>query len=93
VPLLAAVQGCHQAPDVASARLDQDWASPANVEDWVLVTLAPDAGGGVPLATPSRRGAGSISLLAHADAWWPIPAGQGTYPAGTQIEVRPIRAS
>ena len=93
VPLLAAIQGCHFAPDVMSARLDRDWASPADVEDWVLVTLAPDADGGVPLATPTRRGAGSISLLARADAWWPIPAGQGTYPAGTRIEVRPIRAS
>jgi putative molybdopterin biosynthesis protein len=93
VPLLAAIQGCHPATDVIPARLDRDWASPADVEDWVLVTLTPDVGGGVPLATPARRGAGSISLLARADAWWPIPAGEGTFPAGTRIEVRPIRAS
>ena len=93
VPLLAAIQGCHPAADVIPARLDRDWASPADVEDWVLVTLAPDADGGVPLATPARRGAGSISLLSRADAWWPIPAGEGTFAAGTPIEVRPIRAT
>jgi len=93
VPLLGAIQGCHLAPDVVPARLDRDWASPSDVEDWVLVTLTPDAADGVPLATPARRGAGSISLLARADAWWPIPVGQGTYPAGTQIKVRPIRPS
>ena len=92
VPLLAAIQGSHPAVDVVAARLDRDWDSPADVEDWVLVTLTPDANGGVPLATPTRRGAGSISLLARADAWWPIPAGQGRYPAGALIEVRPIRA-
>ena len=92
VPLLAAIQGCHPSADVVSARLDRDWTSPADVEDWVLVTLTQDANNGVRRATPARRGAGSISLLARADAWWPIRAGQGTYPAGTQIEVRPIRA-
>jgi putative molybdopterin biosynthesis protein len=92
VPLLAAIQGRQPAVDVIPARLDRDWASPADVEDWVLVTLTPDAGGDVPLATPARRGAGSISLLARADAWWPIPPGQGTYPAGALIEVRPIGA-
>ena len=92
VPLLAAIQGRQPAVDMIPARLDRDWASPGDVEDWVLVTLTPDAGGGVPLATPARRGAGSISLLARADAWWPIPPGQGTYPAGALIEVRPIGA-
>ena len=91
-PLLAAIQGRQPAVDVIPARLDRDWASPGDVEDWVLVTLTPDAGGGVPLATPARRGAGSISLLARADAWWPIPPGQGTYPAGALIEVRPVGA-
>jgi putative molybdopterin biosynthesis protein len=89
VPLLAALQAHHPGKDAVLARLDRDWASPADVEDWVLVTLAPDAGGGIPRATPARRGAGSISLLARADAWWTIPAGQGTFPAGAQIEVVP----
>lgn len=90
VPLLAALQGQRPAEDVALARLDRDWASPADVEDWVLVTLTPDAGAGPPLATPARRGAAAISLLARADAWWAIPAGRGTFRAGAQIEVRPI---
>jgi putative molybdopterin biosynthesis protein len=90
VPLLAAVTG--QEPDTGSARarLDRDWSSPADVEDWVLVTLGPAGPDGLPSATPARRGAGSISQLARADAWWPIPAGQGDFPAGAVIEVRPI---
>ena len=89
-PLLAGLQGQHPAGGTVPARLDRDWASPADVEDWVLVTLAPDPAGGIAVATPSRRGAGSISLLARADAWWAIPAGQGTYPAGSEIAVRPV---
>jgi putative molybdopterin biosynthesis protein len=91
VPLLATVTG--QAPDAgrARARLDRDWSSPADVEDWVLVTLGPAGPDGLPSATPARRGAGSISQLARADAWWPILAGQGDLPAGATIEVRPIR--
>jgi molybdopterin biosynthesis enzyme len=60
----------------------------------VLVTLAPAADspalGPLPVATPTRRGAGSISQLARADAWWPIPADRTAVVAGTPIEVRPI---
>jgi putative molybdopterin biosynthesis protein len=89
-PLLAALQGHRPAEDTLPARLDRDWISPAGVEDWVLVTLTPDPAGGIPLATPARRGAGSISLLAQADAWWPVPAGQGAYREGTEIAVRRI---
>jgi putative molybdopterin biosynthesis protein len=87
VPMLAALTGQAPVRDRVIARLDRDWVSPADVEDWVLVTLTPDAGGGVPLATPARRGASSISQLARADAWWPIRAGQGAFPSGTQVEV------
>jgi putative molybdopterin biosynthesis protein len=90
VPLLAALQGHAPTRNRTQAKLDRDWSSPAGIEDWVLVTLTPDAGGGLPLATPARRGAGSISQLARADAWWPVPPGQGTFPAGTQIEILPI---
>jgi putative molybdopterin biosynthesis protein len=91
VPLLGALTGQVMTRDRASARLDRDWSSPGDVEDWVLVTLEPDVGGGVRTATPARRGASSISQLARADAWWPIPAGQGTFAAGTEIEVIPIQ--
>ena len=56
----------------------------------MLVTLGPAARTACRARRPARRGAGSISQLARADAWWPIPAGQGTFPAGTEIEVRPI---
>ena len=77
-PLLAALQGVRPTvrPAVLAA-LDRDWSSPPGIEDWVLVTLAPAADSSVPgtlPAAPTRRGAGSISQLARADAWWPIPA-------------------
>jgi putative molybdopterin biosynthesis protein len=90
LPMLGALTGQPPGRDQVRARLDRDWSSPADVEDWVLVTLTPDAAGGVPLATPARRGASSISQLARADAWWPIPAGQGTFGSGTQIAILPI---
>jgi putative molybdopterin biosynthesis protein len=43
--------------------------------------------GTLPVATPARRGAGSISQLAQADAWWPIPADQVAFTAGAVIAV------
>lgn len=89
-PLLAALQGQRAAAAPVPARLDRDWESPDGVEDWVLVTLAPDPAGGLPLASPARRGAGSISLLASSDAWWVIPQGQGGLAAGSEIGVLPI---
>jgi putative molybdopterin biosynthesis protein len=94
-PLLAALQGVHEPAGPARlAALDRDWSSPPGIEDWVLVTLAPSADsaalGPLPVATPTRRGAGSISQLARADAWWPIPADRTAVAAGTPIEVRPI---
>jgi putative molybdopterin biosynthesis protein len=46
--------------------------------------------GELPVATPTRRGAGSISQLARADAWWPIPADGVAFTEGRVIEVRPI---
>ena len=90
VPMLGALTGQATARYLVRARLDRDWYSPADVEDWVLVTLAPDDGGGVPVATPARRGASSVSQLARADAWWPIPAGRGAFTAGTEVEVLPL---
>jgi putative molybdopterin biosynthesis protein len=88
------------------ATLDRDWRSPPGIEDWVLVTLAPAAdspdcpraawkpgaphAGALPVATPARRGAGSISQLARADAWWPISPDQVSFTVGTVIEVAPI---
>ncbi len=94
-PLLAALQGVRPTPRPAVlAALDRDWSSPPGIEDWVLVTLAPAAGspdlGGLPVATPARRGAGSISQLARADAWWPIPADQTAFTSGTPIALLPI---
>lgn len=88
LPLLAGLQGWQRAEDTRRAVLDRDWASPPGVEDWVPVTLTRSADGIT--ATPARRGAGSVSQLARAAAWWPIPIGQGDFTAGTAIEVRPI---
>jgi molybdopterin molybdotransferase/putative molybdopterin biosynthesis protein len=90
VPLLAALTGQALARDRVRARLDRDWASPAGVEEWVLVTLARGRAGGTPVATPARRGAGSISQLARADAWWPVPAGRETFAAGALVEIFPV---
>jgi putative molybdopterin biosynthesis protein len=90
-PVLRALTGQAPATERVRARLDRDWSSPADVEDWVLVTIGPAGPDGLPSAAPARRGAGSISQLARADAWWPIPAGQGDLPAGAAIEVLPIR--
>jgi len=94
-PLVAALQGVRPTVRPAVlATLDQDWSSPPGIEDWVLVTLAPSAAspvpGAPPAATPTRRGAGSISQLARADAWWPIPADRVAFAAGAVIEVLPI---
>jgi putative molybdopterin biosynthesis protein len=94
-PLLAALQGVREPTRPARlAALDRAWSSLPGVEEWVLVTLAPAADspvlGGLPVATPARRGAGSISQLARADAWWPIPADQTAFTAGTPIEVLPL---
>ena len=88
LPLLAAAGGWRHAPDTRPAVLDRDWTSPPSVEEWVPVQLTRSADR--VMATPARRGAGSVSQLARAGAWWPIPAGDGTFPAGTTIEVRPI---
>jgi putative molybdopterin biosynthesis protein len=77
-----------------TARLGCDWGSPPGVEDWVPVSL--DAGPdrtGSPVAVPSKgRGAGSVSRLVRADAWWPIPIGQGPFARGDRIEVLPVDA-
>jgi putative molybdopterin biosynthesis protein len=89
-PLLAALAGHLAGRLLTRARLDRDWSSRPDVDDWVLVTLTPGAPGEPPLATPARRGAGSISQLARADAWWPVPAGQGPFAAGAEIDVMPI---
>jgi putative molybdopterin biosynthesis protein len=84
-PLLAAIQGWQYAEPRQRATLARDWTSPPGVEDWVPVTLSRDTGG--TLATPDRRGAGSVSQLARADAWWPIPIGYGHFTSGSVIEV------
>ncbi len=95
VPLLAALQG-RPPPDRLwqRAQLACDWASSPDVEDWVPVSLAAAPAGelaGYPVvATPGRRGAGSISRLMRAHAWWPIPIGQGKFARGELIDVQPM---
>jgi putative molybdopterin biosynthesis protein len=95
VPLLTALQGM---PPVERAwqraQLSCDWISSPDVEDWVPVSLAPAPAGQhascTVVATPSRRGAGSVSRLMRAHAWWPIPIGQGKFMRGDHIDVHPI---
>jgi len=93
VPLIAALQGEPSQDRVAErAQLACDWTSPPDVEDWVPVSLTSAPGqsdGGAPplLATPSRRGAGAISRLMRADAWWTIPIGQAKFMRGELIGV------
>jgi len=95
VPLLAAVQG-GRPPDRVWRRVQLacDWTSSPDVEDWVPVSLTsapagPDDGGAA-LATPGRHGAGAISRLMRAHAWWPIPIGQGKFARGEHIDVQLI---
>jgi putative molybdopterin biosynthesis protein len=92
VPLLTALQGL-QTPDRdwQQVRLGCDWDSPPGVEEWVPVALTTDPGsGGTLLAAPHRHGAGTISRLMRASAWWPIPIGQGHFAAGEHIHVHPL---
>ena len=91
-PLLAALQGWH-APEPAhqQAELACDWTSSTDAEHWILVTLAP--AGDTFLATPGRRGAGSISRLMRAHAWWRIPSGQPKFDHGELIDVQPIQGA
>jgi len=95
VPLLAALQGRPPADRVwQRAQLACDWTSSPEVEDWVPVSLAPAPAGQhsdcLFVATPGRRGAGSISRLLRAHAWWPIPIGQGRFARGEHIDVQPV---
>jgi len=95
VPLLATLQGRPPADPVRQrAQLACDWISSPDIEDWVPVSLAPAPAAQhadrLVLAAPSGRGAGSISRLLHADAWWPIPIGQGKFARGEHIDVQPV---
>ncbi len=92
-PLLAALQGWQPPEPVhQQAELACDWTSPPDAEHWALVTLAPagEHAGGALVATPARRGAGSITRLMRADAWWRIPIGQPKFSRGELIDVEPI---
>jgi putative molybdopterin biosynthesis protein len=98
VPLLAALQGRQPADRLwQRAQLACDWTSSPDVEDWVPVSLAQVPAGqhsDCPVvATPARRGAGSISQLIRAHAWWPIPIGQGKFARGEHIDIQPIHGA
>lgn len=95
-PMLAAMQG-RPFPDRGArlAVLDLGWPSAPDVEEWVPVTLStgslPHA---LPVATPCPgRGAGALSRLVGADAWWRHPIGQGHVGPGDLIEVFPIAST
>jgi len=94
VPLLATLQGQPADRPWQRAQLASDWTSSPDVEDWVPVSLAlapADERARCPVvATPGRRGAGSISQLIRAHAWWRIPIGQGKFVRGEHIDVQPM---
>jgi molybdopterin molybdotransferase/putative molybdopterin biosynthesis protein len=97
VPVLAALQGS-PLPGLGGAQLavlDCGWTSAPDVEEWIPVTLtsgSPPAT--LPVATPCRgRGAGALSRLVCADAWWRHPIGQGQIHRGELIEVFPIASA
>jgi putative molybdopterin biosynthesis protein len=94
VPVLAALQGS-PLPGLGGAQLavlDCGWTSAPDVEEWIPVTLTPgSAPATLPVATPCKgRGAGALSRLVCADAWWRHPIGQGQIHRGELIEVFPI---
>jgi molybdopterin biosynthesis enzyme len=94
-PLLTALQGTPPADHLRQrAQLACDWTSSPDVEDWVPVSLAPAPAGESAtypvVATPGGHGAGSISRLMRAHAWWPIPIGQGKFTRGELIDVQPM---
>jgi molybdopterin molybdotransferase/putative molybdopterin biosynthesis protein len=97
IPLLATLQGARPSGHTAQqVQLACDWTSKPEVEDWVPVSLSsasadPDASGPV-MATPGGRGAGAISRMTSADAWWPIPIGHGKFARGDLIEVQRVPA-
>jgi len=97
VPLLATLQGVpHPGRARRRVQLACDWTSSPEVEDWVPVVLGPSAESHSPaaaegtVATPSGHGAGAISRLLRAHAWWPIPVGQAKFARGDYIDVQPI---
>jgi molybdopterin molybdotransferase/putative molybdopterin biosynthesis protein len=95
VPILTTLQGRPPVDRLwQRAQLACDWTSSPDVEDWVPVSLAPAPAGEQAtypvMATPGGRGAGSISRLMHAHAWWPIPIGQGKFACGELIDVQPM---
>ena len=97
VPLLAALHGVPRAGRARSrVQLACDWTSSPEVEDWVPVMLRPSAdphssgGTKVTMATPTGHGAGAITRLLQADAWWPIPIGQAKFARGEFVDVQCI---
>jgi putative molybdopterin biosynthesis protein len=94
LPVLTALQGNVPASRTPlRAVFDCEWVSPADVEEWVPVTLtpAPHPDGPALVAAPViGRGAGAVSRLSRADAWWSIPVGQGRFTSGDVIEIRPM---
>jgi putative molybdopterin biosynthesis protein len=97
VPLLTTLLGVPRTGRTRSrAQLACDWTSSPEVEDWVPVMLRPSAdphssgGTEVAVATPRGHGAGTITRLLHADAWWPIPIGQAKFARGEYVDVQPI---
>jgi putative molybdopterin biosynthesis protein len=94
LPMLTALQGNVRAnPTPRRALLGCDWTSATDVEEWVPVALSPSPRSDGPAfaVTPGTgHGAGAVSRISQADAWWRIPIGQGRFTSGDVIEIRPM---
>jgi putative molybdopterin biosynthesis protein len=92
LPVLTALQGTVTASRTRQrVLLGCDWTSATDVEEWVPVTLSPSARPDSPAftATPvTGHGAGAVSRISQADAWWRIPIGQGQFTSGDLVEIR-----
>lgn len=86
VPLLADLQGRAPAPpQTVEARLSCAVASPAGVEEYLLVTLPGDG-----TARPLPRGAGAHAALARADAVLRVEPCSTGHAAGETVPVLPV---
>jgi putative molybdopterin biosynthesis protein len=94
LPVLTVLQGSMTADRTRQrALLSRDWTSATDVEEWVPVTLSPATRPDGPAftATPcAGHGAGAVSRISRADAWWRIPIGQGRFTSGDVVEIRPM---
>lgn len=95
LPALARIEGTAGDVSLVRAALSADFVSRTEVEEWIPVALVPAGDPSRSLtATPCPgRGAGALTRLVCADAWWPVPIGRGRFHQGDIVEVRPLASA